>query len=409
VKYIYLITLVLLLVSCHNPLKENNTSSSIASDTTVVQKNPAPILLFGIPVDSYTMVPGQIKRNGFLSDILVKHGVSMQAIDQAVTNSRKVFDVRNIRSGKKYILFCEKDSMARARYLVYEHDLSVYYVFSFNDSLNITPFRKKIKSEIRYASCTIETSLWDAMIAGGLHPALTGELSDIFAWTVDFFGLQRGDNFKVIYDELFIDDESLGIGKIYGAQFNRSGNSIAAIPLIQDGKETFFEADGKSLRKAFLKTPLKFSRISSRFSSNRMHPILRIIRAHFGVDYAAPLGTPVHAIGDGRIISATNEGASGKMVKIQHNSVYSTAYLHLSRFGDGVSAGKMVKQDDIIGYVGSSGLTSGPHLDYRFYRNGSAIDPLKVDAPSVEPVSEENKIRFEKNKTVILNLLGTFD
>jgi len=140
-----------------------------------------------------------------------------------------------------------------------------------------------------------------------------------------------------------------------------------------------------------------------------MHPILRILRAHFGVDYAAPLGTPVHAIGDGRIISATNEGASGRMVKIQHNSVYSTAYLHLSRFGEGISAGKMVKQDDIIGYVGNSGLSTGPHLDFRFYRNGSPIDPLKVDAPAVEPVSGENRLRFEKNKAVILNLLGTFN
>ena len=381
----------------------------MTADTSIVQKTAPPNLLYGIPVDSFDIVPGHVKPNGFLSDILIKHGVSMQAIDQVTKNSRAVFDVRNIRSGNNYMLFCDKDSMARARYLVYEHDLSTFYVFSFNDSLNITPFRKEINSEIRYSSCTIETSLWDALKAGGLHPELSDKLSVIFAWTVDFFGLQKGDNFKVIYEELFIDNESLGIWKIYGAQFNRSGYSISAIPFIQNGKETFFDAEGKSLRKAFLKAPLKFSRISSRFSSNRMHPILRILRAHFGVDYAAPLGTPVHAIGDGRIISATNEGASGRMVKIQHNSVYSTAYLHLSRFGEGISAGKMVKQDDIIGYVGNSGLSTGPHLDFRFYRNGSPIDPLKVDAPAVEPVSGENRLRFEKNKAVILNLLGTFN
>ncbi|HEY5470896.1 MAG TPA: peptidoglycan DD-metalloendopeptidase family protein [Bacteroidales bacterium] len=408
-KYIFLITLVLILASCNNSLKDKNESVAMTADTSIVQKSAPPNLLYGIPVDSFDIVPGHVKPNGFLSDILIKHGVSMQAIDQVTKNSRAVFDVRNIRSGNNYILFCDKDSMARARYLVYEHDLSTFYVFSFNDSLNITPFRKEINSEIRYSSCTIETSLWDALKAGGLHPELSDKLSVIFAWTVDFFGLQKGDNFKVIYEELFIDNESLGIWKIYGAQFNRSGYSISAIPFIQNGKETFFDAEGKSLRKAFLKAPLKFSRISSRFSSNRMHPILRILRAHFGVDYAAPLGTPVHAIGDGRIISATNEGASGRMVKIQHNSVYSTAYLHLSRFGEGISAGKMVKQDDIIGYVGNSGLSTGPHLDFRFYRNGSPIDPLKVDAPAVEPVSGENRLRFEKNKAVILNLLGTFN
>ena len=408
-KYLVLIVLFFLSISCTN--QENNKAfiTTMISDTLIAQQTPPSALLYGIPADSFDMVPGHIKPNGFLSDILIKHGVSMQAIDQVTRNSRAVFDVRNIRSGNNYILFCDRDSMARARYLVYEHDPSTCYVFSFNDSLNITPFRKTIKSEIRYASGTIETSLWDAMVAGGLHPALSGELSEIFAWTVDFFGLQKGDNFKVIYEEMFIDDQSFGIGKIYGAQFNRTGSSITAIPFIQDGKETFFDADGKSLRKAFLKAPLKFSRISSRFSSNRMHPILRILRAHFGVDYAAPLGTPVHAIGDGRVISATNEGASGRMVKIQHNSVYATAYLHLSRFGDGISAGKMVKQDDIIGYVGSSGLSTGPHLDFRFYRNGSPIDPLKVDAPAVEPVSEENRLRFEENKAVVLSLLGTFN
>ncbi len=247
------------------------------------------------------------------------------------------------------------------------------------------------------------------MINKGLHPDLAFELSEIFAWTVDFFGLQKGDNFKVIYEELFIEEKSIGAGKIYGAQFTWAGSTITAIPFVQDSSETFFDIEGNSLRKAFLKAPLKFSRISSRFSANRMHPILRIRRAHFGVDYAAPLGTPVLAIGDGRILSATNEGASGKMVKIQHNSIYATAYLHLSRFGTDISRGTFVKQGQVIGYVGSSGLSTGPHLDFRFYKNGSPVDPLKVEAPSVEPVAEQNHSRFEKNKLVVLSLLGTFN
>jgi murein DD-endopeptidase MepM/ murein hydrolase activator NlpD len=333
----------------------------------------------------------------------------MQQIDQVIRNSKSVFDVRKIRSGNNYILFCDKDSIARARYLVYEHDPTTCYVFSFNDSLNITSFRKKIISEIEYSSGTIETSLWDAMVKGGLHSSLVGDMSEIFAWTVDFFGLQKGDNFKVVYEEFFIDGKSFGTGKVYAAQFNRSGSSITAIPFIQDGKDSFFDTNGNSLRKAFLKAPLQFSRISSHFSSARMHPILRIIRPHYGVDYAAPIGTAVHAIGDGRIISATNEGGAGRMVKIQHNSVYATGYMHLSRFGEGVAPGRFVKQGDIIGYVGSSGLSTGPHLDFRFYKNGSPVDPLKVDAPPVEPISEENREKFEKIKTVALSLLGTFN
>jgi murein DD-endopeptidase MepM/ murein hydrolase activator NlpD len=408
-KIIIVFALVFQLISCNNSKNTKTEFVTAPSDTTASQQVNSPVFMYGIPTDSFDLVSGHIKRNGFLSEILLKHGVSMQEIDQALKNSRSVFDVRKIRSGNNYILFCDKDSIARVRYLVYEHDPTTCFVFSFNDSLNITPFRKEIKSEIKYSSGTIETSLWDAMINGGLHPSLVVELSEVFAWTVDFFGLQKGDNFKVIYEEFFIDGKSLGVGKIYGAQFNRTGSSITAIPFIQDGKESFFDIAGNSLRKAFLKAPLQFSRISSHFSSARMHPILRIIRPHYGVDYAAPVGTPIRAIGDGRITSATNEGGSGRMVRIQHNSVYATAYLHLSRFGEGVSPGVFVKQGDIIGYVGTSGLSTGPHLDFRFYKNGSPVDPLKVDAPPVEPVSEENKGKFEKIKTVVLSLLGTFD
>jgi len=408
-KIVIIISVVFLFVSCNNSEKTNPEPASVVADTSASQKVNSPVFMYGIPSDSFHLVSGHIKRNGFISEILLKHGITMQEIDQVLKNSKSVFNVKKIRSGNDYILFCDRDSIARARYLVYEHDPTTSYVFSFNDSLNITPFRKHIKSEIKYSSVTIETSLWYAVKNGGLPPSLTNELSEIFAWTVDFFGLQKGDNFKVVYEEFFIDGKSLGTGKIYAAQFNRTGSSITAIPFIQDGRESFFDVDGNSLRKAFLKAPLQFSRISSHFSSARMHPILRIIRPHYGVDYAAPIGTPVHSIGDGRIISATNEGGAGRMVKIQHNSVYATGYMHLSRFGEGVSPGRFVKQGDIIGYVGSSGLSTGPHLDFRFYKNGSPVDPLKVDAPPVEPVSEENKIKFEKIKTVFLSLLGTFN
>lgn len=317
-KILFIILIVLLFASCNNADNSKSESVTVVVDTSAGKNNKSPVFMYGIPSDSFDLLSGHIKPNGFLSEILLKHGVSLQEIDQTIKNSRLVFDVRTIRSGNNYILFCDRDSIARARYLVYEHDPTTCYIFSFNDSLNITPFKREIKSEIKYASGTIETSLWDAMMAGGLHPSLAVELSNIFAWTVDFFGLQKGDNFKVIYEELFIEGKSLGTGRIYGARFNRIGSSVNAIPFIQAGKESYFDFDGNSLRKAFLKAPLQFSRISSRFSSSRLHPILRIRRPHFGVDYAAPIGTPVHPIGDGKITSATTENGSGKMVKIQH-------------------------------------------------------------------------------------------
>jgi murein DD-endopeptidase MepM/ murein hydrolase activator NlpD len=407
-KVLIICSLVLMLFSCKNSIREIPADVSKLLDSTIVSQPDSSVFMYGIPSDSFELVTGHIKRNGFLSSILLEHGVKMEEIDMAIKNSASVFDVRKIRSGKNYTLFLKKDSSARASYLVYEHDPTTCYVFSFNDSLNITPYRKEIKKVIKYASATIETSLWDAMLAGGMQPSLVSELSDIFAWSIDFFGLQKGDSFKVIFEEMSIDEKPLGVGKIYGAQFTGSGSLIYAIPFIQDSKESFFDGEGNSLRKAFLKAPLQYSRVSSRFSGSRLHPILRIRRPHYGVDYAAPLGTPVVAIGDGRVTKAGVESGSGRVVRIVHNSIYSTAYLHLSRFGAGITSGAYVKQGDIIGYVGSSGLSTGPHLDFRFYKGGSPVDPLKVEAPPVEPVSEVNKEKFEKSKTVVLSLLDTF-
>lgn len=407
-KFLYLPIFIMMLFSCRNSVREIPQTISELTDSTTVNDADSTVFMYGIPSDSFNLLTGHIKRNGFLSQILLEHGITMEEIDKVISNSTAVFDVRKIRSGNNYTLFCKKDSTARASYLVYEHDPTTCYVFSFNDSLNITPYRKEIKKVIKYASATIETSLWDAMINGGLHPTLVGGLADIFAWSVDFFGLQKGDSFKVVYEEMSIDDKPLRAGKIYGAQFSGNGTTIYAVPFIQDGKESFFDGEGNSLRKAFLKAPLEYSRVSSRFSSSRMHPVLRIRRPHYGVDYAAPVGTPVLAIGDGRVTQTSYEGGSGRMVRIVHNSVYSTAYLHLSQFGKGITPGAYVKQGDIIGYVGTSGLSTGPHLDFRFYKSGSPVDPLRVEAPPVEPVSEANKPRFEKSKMVVLSLLDTF-
>jgi len=375
---------------------------------TSAAKADTGLYLYGIPVDSFDLIPGQFRRNSFLSEVLLDHGVSMNEIDQVIKNSTGVFDVRKIRSGNNYTLFCTRDSAPRAKYLVYEHDPVTLYVFSFNDSLNITMFSKEITTAIRFSKGTIETSLWDAMVSNDLPPTLSNQLSEIYAWTIDFFGLQKGDSFKVIYEELFIDGKSLGPGRIFGARFTWSGATIDAIPFTQDSTESYYDTSGNSLRKAFLKAPLQFSRISSRYSGSRLHPILRIRRAHLGVDYAAPAGTPVRAVGDGRVTSAGYSGQSGNMVKIVHNSIYSTAYLHLSRFGPGIRAGASVKQGQLIGYVGSTGLASGPHLDFRFYKNGSPVDPLKVEAPPVEPVSEANKERFNKINRVTASLFDTF-
>jgi len=408
-KTVIPILLIFLLFSCKESVNEIIPfQHTTPPDTTAVHGTGATTFMYGIPSDSFDLVNGQIKRNELLSNILLRYGITMEEVENVVRNSAAVFDVRKIRSGHNYTVFCRKDSIARADYFVYEHDPTSCYVFSFSDSLNITPFSKEVKKVIKYASGTIETSLWDAIILNGMHPSLATGLSEIFAWSIDFFGLQKGDSFKVIYEEMSIEDKPLGISRIYAASFSGSGTTIHAIPFIQDSTESYFDSRGNSLRKAFLKAPLQYSRVSSRFSASRLHPILRIRRPHHGVDYAAPVGTPVHAVGDGRVTQASYDSGSGRIVKIVHNSVYSTAYLHLSRFGAGISPGVYVKQGDVIGYVGSSGLSTGPHLDFRFYMNGSPVDPLKVESPPVEPISPANMAAFDKTKTVALSLLDTF-
>lgn len=408
--YLNLIIIVTfsLVTSCETRVNSANAISDVTEDSATSAPKPVVNELYGLPIDSFNLVTGHIKRNEFLSDILTDNGVNYDTLTTILKNSAGVFDVRNLRAGGDYQFFFKIDSTAKPYYFVYEHDLSTYYIFSLVDSLNITLFKPETHTEIKFASGVIETSLWDAINSAGFNPFLAIELSEIYAWTIDFFGLQKGDSFKIIYEENFVGDQSLGITNIFGASFFHSGKTIEAIPFLKDSTLSFFDKDGNSLRKAFLKAPLRYSRISSRFSSARLHPILRIVRAHYGIDYAAPLGTPVQSIGDGRVTMAGTESGSGRIVKITHNSVYSTAYMHLSRFGEGIRAGAYVKQGDIIGYVGSSGLSTGPHLDFRVYKNGSPVDPLKIESPPVDPVAATDTARFAKVRFVTLNLLETF-
>lgn len=400
-----LFTVILLSISPACRKTTGTHSQLLPTDSITAQK--AVHTKYGISYDSLNVFEGTIKRNQNLSEILHAYDISFQTLGRLSNVSRPVFDIRKIRRGNPYTLFYSKNNSKTARYFVYEHTAVEYFVFDLTDSLRVIRKEKEIISEQKTAYGIISTSLWHTINEKNLNPVLVNELSEIFAWSIDFFGLQKGDSFKVIYEEKYIDSVSIGIGKIYAAYFNHMGEDFFAIPFIQNDRESFYDIEGNSLKKAFLKAPLRFSRISSRFSNSRLHPILKIRRPHHGVDYAAPVGTPVHAIGDGKIIKTGYYGDAGRMVKIRHNSVYTTAYLHLSRYGKGIKPGKYVKQGDIIGYVGSSGLSTGPHLDFRFYKQGHSIDPLKVKAPPVEPVSEENREDYEKIKSVISDLLNT--
>jgi murein DD-endopeptidase MepM/ murein hydrolase activator NlpD len=351
---------------------------------------------YDFPVDSFDVSRGKIKRNQFLADILTDHNLSYQKIDKLVRNAKNIFDVRRIKVGNRYTVLSSLDSIPTPRYFIYEEGPVDYLVFHLHDSLFVERKQKELISKRKYVKGIIESSLWNAMNEAEANPMLAVELSEIYQWTVDFFGIQKGDAFEVVYDESFVDSVSVGIETIYTASFTHYKEEVKAYRFLQDSVWSYFDEDGVSLRKAFRKSPLRFSRISSGFSNSRLHPVLKIRRPHHGIDYAAPSGTPVHTIGDGVVVKkGYQKKGGGRYVKIKHNSVYTTVYMHFSGFAKGITVGKKVKQGDVIGYVGSSGLATGPHLDFRVYKNGSAINPLRLKSPPVDPVKEENKHTFK--------------
>ncbi|GAB4313264.1 MAG: peptidoglycan DD-metalloendopeptidase family protein [Bacteroidales bacterium] len=378
-----------ILTACNSNRTENDNGTA---DSIAVSEPPTE---YGIRIDSMLVERGVIKKNEFLADLLLHYGVSYQVIDELVRKAKPLFDIRRIRAGNRYSVLLKDDSLRSLACFVYEETPTKYIVFDLRDSVHIHRGEKEVKVKIKKASGVIGTSLWNAMVDRGTEPDLANELSEIYAWTIDFFGLQKGDTYRMMYEALYVDDKYIGHGKVTASVFTHSGHDYYAFYFVQDSTGDYFDETGGSLRRTFLKAPLRYSRISSRFSNSRLHPVLKIRRPHHGVDYAAPAGTPVHAIGDGVVTEARYRGANGRIVKIKHNGTYTTAYLHLSGFAKGIKPGVFVRQGDVIGYVGSSGLSTGPHLDFRFYRNGQAIDPLKAESPPANPVDSSNMERFK--------------
>ncbi len=347
----------------------------------------------GFCPDSLEMVEGKVKNGQFFSTLLHSLGMSQQEAYNLTEACDSVFDVRSLRIGNSYQAYYDSSVL---EYLVYERDRASNIVFDCRPPYAAWVYEKPVTVESRYADVTINTSLWNDMLAADVSPLLIVSLSDIYAWTIDFFALQKGDRFRVLYDERVCDGEVIAVDTVRYAVFSHGGQELPMIMFDQkDGGNIWWNEKGESMRKAFLKAPLQYSRISSGFSYARKHPVTRKVQPHTGVDYAAPKGTPVMTIGDGVVTSVKYEGAGGNTVRIRHNSVYSTAYLHLSKYAKGLKAGQRVRQGEVIGYVGSTGRSTGPHLDFRVWKNGTPINPLKMDSPPAEPIKDSNRPAFE--------------
>ena len=355
-----------------------------------IEESAAPAL--GFVPDSLDMRSGEVKNGQFFSTLLGGLGLSQQEAYNLTEATKEVFDVKTLRVGKQYRAYY-KDSVLK--YLVYDRDKASSIVFDCTAPYAAWVYEKPVTVEQRYADVTISSSLWVDMRAAGVSPLLIVSLSDIYAWTVDFFALQKGDRFRVLYEERMCDGEVIAVDTVRYAVFSHGADDFPMVMFDQkDGGNMWWNEKGESMRKAFLKAPLNYSRISSGFSYARKHPVTRKVQPHTGVDYAAPAGTPVMTIGDGVVTSVKYEGAGGNTVRIRHNSVYSTAYLHLSKYAKGLKAGQRVRQGEVIGYVGSTGRSTGPHLDFRVWKNGTPINPLKMESPPAEPIKDSNKEAF---------------
>ncbi len=380
-----------------------NTEEDKELDVPIIH---TPKIVYGIDVDSLSVVRGTVHKNEFLSEILLKFNIDYSDIDYIARHTKDVFDVRKIVAGNSYTVISTSDSIQKTLYFAYDITPSKYVLYNFSNPIVATLGEKKIVTIVDSTSGVINSSLWNAMVDAHADPNLANSLSEIYAWTIDFFGLQKGDTYKVIYEKQYVDSTYIGLKNVLASMLYHGSDSNYAFYFVQNGVGDYFDEKGNSLERTFLKAPLRYTRISSRFSNSRLHPVLKIRRPHHGVDYAAPTGTPVHTVGDGTVIKkGYQRRGGGNYLKIKHNGTYTTTYMHLNGFAKGIKVGVHVKQGQLIGYVGSTGLATGPHLDFRFFKNGIPVDPLKIESPPSLPIDSANLVAFDSVVNVYMDKL----
>jgi murein DD-endopeptidase MepM/ murein hydrolase activator NlpD len=390
-----------LLFSCNNDIDDSEVAETLI---------PKSIVEFGFVLDDYEVVRDTIRSGETFGLIMDRQGVPAARVFTIANNVKDTINVARLRAGRPYTVLKSKDSINQAQVFIYQASRIDYTVIHLSDSIYAYRDRLPLTTKRRMASGVITSSLSQAMVDEGLSQALVHELSSVYQWTVDFFKLQKGDNFKIIYNENYINDTIYaGIESVEATLLNHYGRPYYGFRFVTDsikGEADYYDEKANTLRSFFLKAPLNYSRISSRFSPRRLHPVTRQVRPHLGTDYAAPHGTPIVSTANGVVERSGYNGGNGNYVKIKHNNTYSTQYLHMSRRA--VSVGQRVKQGDVIGYVGSTGLATGPHVCYRFWYNGKQVDPYAIKLPAAEPIKEELKaayFEFIKNLKVEIDAI----
>jgi murein DD-endopeptidase MepM/ murein hydrolase activator NlpD len=390
--------IAILAFACKNDNSADEAYKKELAEITEKEK----ILEFGFDLDNYIFKRDTIKKGDSFGEILQRNHIGYPQIFQIAEKAKDTFDIRKLQLGKPYTLLFDKesqnDSLQRPTTFIYQPNQEDYVVIDFKDSIKAYKSRKPITYVEKTATGIIESSFSETLEEKGLSQKLANKMADdIYAWTIDFRRLQKGDRFKVIYTDKYIDDSIYaGVDNIKAAYFEHNGDSLYAFEFQTDslkGIRDYFNENAKNLRRAFLKMPVKFGRLSSRYNLKRRIAYYGYkVRPHKGTDFAAAVGTPIMATANGTVVESTRRGGNGKYVKIRHNATYSTQYLHMSK--QTVRKGQYVKQGDVIGYVGMTGNTGGPHVCYRFWKNGKQVDPFKQKLPEAEPISDSLKVRY---------------
>ena len=352
------------------------------------------VLLYGLAIDGFDIETETVKRNEFLSDILQRYQIDLPRVAMVAEKAKDVFDVRKIAAGHDYTVF--KDQSGQAHYFVYQPNAIDYVVYDLRENTAVYKGQKPVDTKLETVAGVIQSSLYETLEANGASPDLAIQLAEIYGWAVNFYRINKGDWFKLVYERKYVDGEPVGPGRIESAVFGHNDKQYQAFYFegADDERGAYYDENGKSLRRTFLKAPLKYSRISSRYTMRRFHPVQRRWKAHLGTDFAAPHGTPIVATAAGVVEASAYGRGNGNYVKIKHDNVYTTQYLHMSKRA--VKRGQRVSQGQVIGYVGSTGLATGPHVCYRFWKHGKQVDALAQVFPPSEPISEKYQVAFDR-------------
>jgi murein DD-endopeptidase MepM/ murein hydrolase activator NlpD len=392
-KYIALLAVAVLFTACKEDPKE-----VVIVEEEVIIEEPAEVVEFGFNLNDFVVKRDTIKNGDSFGEILERNKIGYPKIFHIAEKAKDTFDIRKLQVGKPYTLLCSKDSLELPESFIYQPNLEQYVVINFKDSIHAYTCRKPITYVEKTATGVINNNISLTLEEQGLSPRLAYKMADdIYAWTIDFRRLQKGDRFKVIYTDKYIDDTIYtGVHNIKAAYFEHNKESFYAFEFETDSAKgiiDYFNEEAKNLRRAFLKAPVKFSRVSSRYNLKRRIAVYgNRVRAHKGTDFAAPIGTPIMATANGTVTKSERRGGNGNYVKIRHNATYETQYLHMRKRN--AKVGQFVKQGDVIGWVGMTGNTGGPHVCYRFWVNGKQLDPFKQKLPEAKPISDALKLEY---------------